>query len=836
MTTINIPAFSGLNITTAPQRLRDDEAVVAVGCDFRSLDLRPFKGDRDSGLGTTYTITGGASIFQLDDTHWVGTLGDKNFARSPTFNTDSNTGQRVFVCDNAAPTGNEWDWVQEVKPSELVSAGGAFTNSYILSGTTKRLGVPKPAPTTVLTYEPKSGDVSALGIYTDKDATIDLPLADAVGLKAGDKITLSVPGFTSIAYTIRSQETLTSTVRLTLKNTKRTWREFKVATEKDSTTIKFNLASHGFAGGEQIFLSHLRSNATDLPSSTKWPAGFTFNQVFVVDVVTSTTFFTVSYYDAGEWKPLELTEKASGSDTKKKKVALLAPLDNLFTDPSTLTPPILLRPASNVYQAGLAFTLGEATQTGTWETASETIMERSYVVTYINEYGDESEPSDPTKTITVAQGDPVTFSSLPIAAASYSGDRSGITLSQYRLPEKLRIYRTDMTGTFRLLTTEVDNKEGDVNGTTRTITWTDLNTTNFTFVDTYEDSELGEPLTTAGWQVPPKDLNGILVSPAGSLVGYRGRGVIGSVPYAPYAFPLNNRVAFDYNVVGLVATSSGLVVVTEGMPALIIGDDPASWSVQKLEYPYGCVSRRSIVDMGEAAIYASADGLVAISGANVELLTKGVLTRAQWNELYNPSQIKAAHAEGRYYGVTYAGGFYRAFMFDPWTKTFIDLTVDQANYPVALYTRLDNDTLLILKSNGHVYEWNRGDTDLPYTWRSKYFQLTRPDIFGCGQILSPALLANHTITMRLLAWDGESVYTLAAFSNLTGSDFTAIGPGYGSTWEGGTARRYTFDKNVNPFRLPVPNNRYTVYIVELEGTLPVGQVSLAAVIDELKAV
>lgn len=828
MTLVNIPAFAGLNIMVAPQRMRDEEATVAVGCDFRSLDLRPFKGDRDSGMGTTYNFSGGASIFQWDDTHWLGVLGDKNFARSPTFYSDATTGQRVFVCDNAAPNGNDWDWVQEVKPTELVSAGGSFTNSYILSGTTKRLGVPKPAPTTTLTYEPKNGSVTGLAIYTDADATINIPTADASGIKTGDKINLDIPGFSPVSYTVRSLEPLSGYVKVTLKSTKRVWKEVKVATTKGSKAIVFNKAGHGFVGGEQVFLSHLRSNATTLPQPAKWPSGLNWDRVWVVDTVTSTNSFSVLYYDGtGSLVPLELTTNATDSEENKKKVALLAPTDSLFDDPTGVTISLTATAGTNVYQGAVTYALGDSTQTGSWETATDTIMERSYVVTFVNEYGDESEPSDPTKTITVAQGDPVTFSTLPTTAAAYSGELSGIAVSSYRTPTKVRIYRTDMTGTFRLLTTEVNDD--------KTITWAEAATGGFTFVDTYEDAELGEPLTTAGWQVPPKDLNGILVSPGGSLVGYKGRAVIGSVPYAPYAFPITNRVAFDYNVVGLVATSSGLVVVTEGMPALIIGDDPATWSIQKLEYPYGCVSRRSIVDMGEVAIYASADGLVAISGANVELLTKGVLTRAQWNAVYNPSQVKAAHVEGRYYAVTEVGGVKKAFMFDPQTRAFIDLTVDQAKYPMALYTRLDTDTLLILKSDGHVYEWNRGTEDVPYRWRSKYFQLTRPDIFGCAQILSPSLWDNHQVTARLLAWDGDIVKTIAVASNLTGAAFDNLGPAIDTQWES-APRRYPLLKNVNPFRLPVPDNRYTVYIVELEGTLPIGQISLAAVIDELKQV
>ena len=855
MTVINIPAFSGLNILAAPQRIREDEATVAIGCDFRSLDLRPFRGDEDTGMGTTLPGITSASIFQWDDSHWVGTLGDKNFARSPTFYADGSTGQRIFVCDNAAPVNNGWDWVQDVVEDDLETDNmrpadplTGVPGSYFLqtnSDGIRRLGVPKPGDIAALKYDAQSGSLIGLSISTGNkasaNATFDIPTTNASGLEKLDRIFVYAPGFAPVTYTVTdlTPVTGTSNTRVTLKSTYRAWKQVSMITEAGSNAITFKLNNHGFSDGDQLLFSHRNTGETGLPGSWPSAAGTTLENVWIVTTI-DTNKFTLSYYDSSdELQALELSGNATTGNTWLKRVAVLAASGYLFDAPWAVTvtrsTEDVAGSAADRYQMKATFTFTDETEAGTWESATETLVDRSYVVTWVNPYGDESEPSNPTKTFPVAQGDPVTFKGFPLAAATYPEAFGSVTVADYRTPKYIRLYRTDALGTYRLVTTGVANSAGDANGTKREILWENGADD---FIDTYPDTELGEPLATAGWQVPPKDLNGILITPGGSLAGYRGRSVFGSVPYAPYAFPIGNRVAFDYNVRGLVATSAGLVVVTEGMPALIVGDDPGTWSIQKLEYPYGCVSRRSIVDMGELAIYASADGLVGVAGASVEILTKDTLTREQWQARYSPANIIAAHAEGRYYGITTVEGTRKAFMFDPRTRSFIDLTVTDP-YPIALYSRLTDDTLLILKTDGKVYGWNRKqptDTEpnpwVPYTWRSKYFQFGRPELFGCAQILSPALLANHELTMRLLAWDGTLIHTLALFSNR--EDYASLPNADGTAWE--VERRYPFSANVNPFRLPVPNNRYTVYQVELQGTLPIGQVTIAATMDEIRQV
>lgn len=833
MALINIPAFSGLNILAAPQRIRDDEATIAIGCDFRSLDLRPFRSDSDTGLGVldpTTALANGVSIFQWDETTWMGTLGDKNYARNPTFYADGTTGQRIFIADNAAPYPEgspeiAWNWVQEVEKTDLGTTGNrpavGGVGSYGLTGPTRRLGIPKPAAINMksVEYEKKNGRVTSLIRTTNADTLIEVDSAAQDSLKTGNKLVLDVPGIGDGPFTI-SKKSAATPPAFTLRGGRMTYVDIEIIKTSATTEIKFKKVNHGLIGGEQVILNRKANSDANLinrlPTSSP-----VFNQtVYEVVRIDEDTFRLVYGESATE---LALTNSDTNAvTTTSMKYALVASSDDTIPTPWDVSK-VIVNTLTNYQQKVTYYNIPDDV-TSTWEIANEDLIERSYVVTFVNSFGDESEPSDPTQVIAVAQGDPVKFKqisgalALPITAASYSGELSGSLVSNFRQPDRLRLYRTDASGTYRLVTTEVDDA--------RKITWTEAGTTDFVFEDKYEDTDLGEPLATQGWQIPPKDLNGILISPGGSLVGYKDRSVFGSVPYAPYAFPLSNRVAFDYFVKGLVATSAGLVVVTDGMPALIVGDDPATWTVQKLEYPYGCVSRRSIVDMGEMAIYASASGLIGIAGANVEILTKDTIKREDWQSLYNPSQIRAAHAEGRYYAITTVGNTRKAFMFDPRTRAFVDIaSIDMSagTYPISLYSRLYDDTLLIMKSDGKVYAWNRGNTWERYTWRSKAFQLNRPEIMGCCQIVAPALIANWDFIFRLYGWDGEGYVLIATFSTETETNDPPN-------------RQYKLDKNVNPFRLPLPVDRYTAFTVELEGTLPIAQITIAGVIDELKQI
>lgn len=803
MARITVPAFSGVVRITAPQRLEDHQAQEAVDCDFRSLDLRPYYGDRvTTAYGGPYSAADPSTLFLYDTGKLVVADGDYNFARSPVFFSDNpNNDKRVFYSDQTAARLPDTLYPMVL---ETLSASGP------LPAGAKRLGVPKPAAVGEPNYEQQKGTITAIERFVGLDTKIVVDAASAAVLTKGDKVMLDVPGIAPGPFTISAEMDYGGgTKQLTLRNTEPKKVSMTLTVLDGKTEINFIRANgHNFLEGDQVFLYKKAVAGTEWAAFVNNKLGNTYAaNIYTVTGVTGSSFQLVKP-DGNE---LVTSSPVSGKKEFLADVYLIANSENeLPTTQTSNTTYGLLSVSVPTFGSKFLFqfTVADAV-THEWSnaTTADVVRDRSYCVTFVNASGDESEPSIPSKVITVAPGEKVTFTqdTLPRVSAS-----TQYPLSEYATPTELRLYRTDELGAFRLVTTGVKNSDNS----TRTITWAALNTTGFTFVDTYPDTELGEPLSTTGWEVPKQGTKGLVNCPNGVIAGFRGRTIFGSVPYAPYAWPLANQVATDYDVVGLVPTSAGVVVVTKGMPAILIGDNPSNWSMQKLEYPQGCVARRSIVDMGEFAMYASPDGLVAITGANVEILTKPIMTREQW-QAYNPSSIIAAQVEGRYIATYLSGGVRKGFIYDPQTQSFTDLTLSA----VAFCNDLLNDVLLMLGADGRIYEWNQDTTTFkPFTWVSKWFHLPIPEIMGVAQIYTSRLdLTGRSLKFTLHGYDNNAMTKIYEISTPTNNPATDVILGS------------------RPFRLPyVAPGRFTSFMITLQGSIPVNMVVCGRTMDEMK--
>lgn len=786
---ITVPGFSGVNRITAPQRLEDHQATAAVDCDFRSGDLRSFLGDQATGQAMGGSVSSG-TLFQFDPTHLIAVgAKDYSFARSPTFYAESVTSdpRTVITEPNQAP---RW-----VTAADLTAAG---TGLYTVNATLKRVGVPRPNRPSKLTFEKHTGDVKSYVISTYNKMTVTVAATDAPYLTAGGKVFFDAPGIPAgTAYTLMGTPVVSgSDATITLLNSKRSWKTVILRAVKDTKTVRMVCPNHGFSEGDQVFFKR-----TD--SDLNLQGGAPYDPLKVHKVVNVTyDYFELMYYSGTDWVLVERTAAWNGSGSSdsghKKKVALLAPADNVFPDDGLPT----LNDVAPGYNTQATATVNPSSYLATWVDAdsADRLSTRAYVTTFVNAAGDESAPSDPTDPIDVVPQEKVTFpaDSIPLTSPNY-------TIGDFQAPTKLRLYRTDATGRFRLLEeiTIVDTASNGFHDTE--------------YVDSKTDAQLGEPISTTDWLPPPDKLQGVVNAPGGTVVGFQGKTVCPSVPYAPYAYPLAYRTACDYDIVGLVPTAAGIAVLTQGLPYLLTGTDPSSWAAVKLEAQQACVARRSIVDMGDYGMYASPDGLVAINGATVELVTREVMTRDQWQE-YNPSTIVAAQTEGRYIAtyVPLAGGSRKGFLYDPRTQTFTDLALASGTY-VAMYNDLLTDTLLILNSNGTISQWNRGTSYTPYTWASKWFQIPIPELMGVAQILVTAsVVGDRTLTFKLYGFDNNTVTELYVAST-TGSPAVIQGN--------------------QPFRLPyVAPGRFTAFRIILEGTLPVGMVSVARTMDEMKEV
>jgi hypothetical protein len=224
-------------------------------------------------------------------------------------------------------------------------------------------------------------------------------------------------------------------------------------------------------------------------------------------------------------------------------------------------------------------------------------------------------------------------------------------------------------------------------------------------------------------------------------------------------------MSFSADIVGIGIAGNSLIVLTEAFPYLVSGDAPSAMVAVRIETAQACSNKASIVDIGDFLVYASPDGLMAVSEAGVSNLTQDIFTRAQW-QTYSPSTMRGFYYEELYLGISN-------------TKTFLitkggvltDLTGVTAINGVNDY---ESDRLLLLQSAGVIKAFNEGSS-LTAKWRSKPFRLARPSTLGIAEAD-----VDGSVTFKLYA-DGALKLTKA----LTGFERFRLPSGF-------LARKYEF--------------------------------------------
>jgi hypothetical protein len=296
---------------------------------------------------------------------------------------------------------------------------------------------------------------------------------------------------------------------------------------------------------------------------------------------------------------------------------------------------------------------------------------------------------------------------------------------------------------------------------------------------------------------PPKGVNphlrGLVAMPNGITVGFIDNFIAASEPYTPYAWPVEYQTPLAFNIVGICAFGSSLVVGTTGNPYLVTGSDSASLSAQILEYPQPCVSRRSMVAGMGGVFYASPDGYCLASNNGVEVVTQGLFAKEDWVKL-NPSSIfSVIHDNVLYFWYTGNGGGCYALDFAAKKLTQVDLTA------TAVFTDLLTDAVFYVSGTQIKKAFSAGRREA--TWKS-------------GKTVLPA--------QSPLAWlqvDGDQSLT----------DPVTV------TWYGDEALRHTrVLTNITPVRLPP--GRYREHEIEIKSRARVTSVTLAGFTEELKNV
>ena len=380
--------------------------------------------------------------------------------------------------------------------------------------------------------------------------------------------------------------------------------------------------------------------------------------------------------------------------------------------------------------------------------AGAEVSSRAYLYTELTSFGEEGPPS------------PVTSSDIVDAAngSTVAVQLPAITSGNYSIAKR-RIYRTDVNGVFRFV--------GDSSTTTA-----------HTVSDSVLDASLGEEIESADNLAPPDDTSadhpdgpmlGLTTMPNGITAGFAGNTLLFSEAFLPHSYPLANQLTTKDDIVAIASIASGLLVTTKGKPLMASGTDPSAMAMVEIDANLPCTSKRSLVDMGEYAIYASPDGLVLASNSGIQLITEQIFTRDQWQDYY-PTNIDAYEYEGKYIAFTWDGtnsSSKKGFLFDPrgQKNAFVDLDF----YATAGFNDRQEDVLYLV-IGGTLKKFVQGSSARNYTWKSKEFYTNRPISPGVAKVSAESY---NSLTFKLYA-DGSLKHT----QTVTNSEIFRLPGGY----------------------------------------------------------
>lgn len=353
----------------------------------------------------------------------------------------------------------------------------------------------------------------------------------------------------------------------------------------------------------------------------------------------------------------------------------------------------------------------------------------AYVFTYVTEYGEEGPPSPPTPFLDWNAGHvkELNFPTNPTGNYAFGAGA------------KKRVYRT-ATGS----------------STSEFLYVGECPIAQDEFNDTLMDTALGEVMPSSTWYKPLDDeieyapdgpLKKLVLMPGGFLAGFAGKNVAFSEAYLPHAWNPANTVTAESQIVTIVSTTFGLVVLTKTRPYVAVGAAPDAVSLSLLDINQACVSARSAVELDGEVIYASPDGLVSIRGNQAQLITGGLITRRQW-QAYKPSSMIGASFEGRYYAFYDDGTNKRCLIYDPQNT---DAPLMELELHATAFFESAEDDVLYMNVNDKLVTFGTGDT-YEMTWKSKKYFLPFDTNFSWGRVI-----ADGRVQLRIYM-DGVKVF------------------------------------------------------------------------------
>jgi hypothetical protein len=259
-------------------------------------------------------------------------------------------------------------------------------------------------------------------------------------------------------------------------------------------------------------------------------------------------------------------------------------------------------------------------------TSSSVLDARSYVYTYVTEYGEESPPSPPTVLFGWANG------TWTVGLFQPPPDQLGVT----RNIKTINLYRT--------ITAQ--------SGATTYFFVATFDVTTETYVDTITDDIVAtnNQLQSQLWSPPPEGLQGFVVMPNGIMAAWQGNEIWFCEPFRPHAWPASYVQTSEYPIVGLGVTGNAVIAATQGAPYVVSGVAPSQMSALKIQMSEPCHSRKSVIGNNDGVYYCSRNGLILVNAfGSVQNVTESWITREKWQQLTPQSNLCAVFLASAYF-------------------------------------------------------------------------------------------------------------------------------------------------------------------------------------------
>lgn len=353
------------------------------------------------------------------------------------------------------------------------------------------------------------------------------------------------------------------------------------------------------------------------------------------------------------------------------------------------------------------------------EECSRTSHARSYVYTYVTQWGEESPPSPPSNVIRVNDGSVVNVLGIIQPPEGYGVQYINLyrTASGFRVPDgKVQQQKTDylLVATFPVGTTS--------------------------YADGQKNITLGPVLETQYDRPPPAELHGVVsISDQVRLAGYKKNRIFFSEQFQPHNWPAKYDLTLDYNIVHMGVLDQRLFVTTDSIPYIIdvsSCDATKCTPVTAFDLPLpdiGCHYAHGAIMTHHGMMYASPFGIILIQpNGQWHILTARWFGEKEWLKL-RPDTIRMAYWEGYLFFATDMATFLLNINGKPYGDMEGAELCTLTDKPVDMLTT--NTGKLTFLQDNKIWVWDGGTKRRPYVWKSR--QITAKSLQGSSELKSP---------------------------------------------------------------------------------------------------